>query len=90
MLETGAAGHFFVDEKYRNRKKGFAEAVSYVQRLKMRKHLGYDIVAHVVHQNNISFHFATKKDKAQWIENNSWIQIRQKEPPKVVPLWGHL
>lgn len=88
MFETGTAGNLFVEEKYR--RKGFGEAVTSVQHLKMRRQLGCDIIGHIAHQNNASFQLFNKIYKGQWIDNNSWIGILPKEPQKVVPLWGHL
>lgn len=87
MYDTGVSGGLGVLDKYR--RKGFGEAVTAVLFNKMRKVIGNDIAAHVVHQNKASLELV-KRFNAQWIGNNSWIGIRPKQPPKIVPLWGHL
>lgn len=85
MLETGAAGNLYVDEKYR--KKGLGEIVTATQMNKVGKQLGYDTVGHVVHYNKISLSMSMKMGY-EWIDNNSWIGVRPKPPPKLVPVWG--
>lgn len=86
MLETGSAGGLLVVDKYR--RNGFGEVITAKQFGKI-KELGYDYTAHVAHQNNASMQLA-KRIGGQWIDNNSWIGIRPKKPPQIVPLWGHI
>lgn len=85
MLETGALGNLQVDENYYRR--GFGELVYQAQLLKMGSEMKREIVAHIAHQNAASFHLSTKIG-FEWIDNNSWIGFRQKEYPKLIPLWG--
>lgn len=84
-LETGAAGHLYVDEQYRG--KGFGEIVLASHTNKVGKELGYGMAGHIVHYNKTSFR-VTKRMGCRWIDNNSWIGVRPKPIPKLVSIWG--
>lgn len=84
-LETGCAGNMQVDNKYQG--SDFGKLVSGMQANKIGKELGYDVIGHIAHYNKLSFHLTTKMD-FQWMGNTSWIGVRQKPFPKLVPLWG--
>lgn len=87
MLETGAIGNLQVDEKYH--RQGIGGLVALVQIAKVGKTLGREIVGHFAHQNEKSIKLADKNGN-QWIDNYSWIGVKRRELPKLVPLWGHL
>ncbi|KAG4068589.1 hypothetical protein HA402_004930 [Bradysia odoriphaga] len=86
MLETGAAGHLFIDNKFR--RKGFATIVTLAQRIKVKK-LRNDTVGFVAHQNKASQQLV-KTVGNQWLSNVSFIGICPKPSRIDVPLWGHL
>lgn len=87
FLETGAMGNLQVKDAYK--RKDFATIVTSLQYLKLIK-LGRVQFGHIVHQNDASFNFTTKKHGGKWIGNNSWIGIKKKEKTELAPLWGHL
>ena len=87
LLETGAMGNLQVKEEYK--RKDFATLVSQLQYLKVLK-MGRASIGHIVHENDASFNFNTKRNSAIWIGNNSWIGVKKKSKSELLPLWGHL
>lgn len=86
MLETGAGGHLFIDNKFR--RKNFAKLLTFAQRIKIKK-LQNDVVGFIAHQNKTSQQLSESVGN-QRLDNVSWIGIRPKPPRIDVPLWGHL
>lgn len=87
FLETGAMGNLQVKNEYQ--RKDFATFVSQLQYFKVVK-MGRVPFGHIVHQNDASFNFSTKRHDGKWIGNNSWIGVKKKPKSELLPLWGHL
>lgn len=87
MLENGALGNLQVDENYYRR--GFGELTQLAQMLKMSKEWKRELHCYIVHQNTKSFHLSTKLG-GEWIDNLSWIGIKQRPMPSLIPLWALL
>lgn len=87
FLETGAMENLQVKNEYQ--RKDFATVVTQLQYLKIIK-MGRVPFGHIVHQNDASFNFSTKRYKGSWVGNNSWIGVKKKPKSELLPLWGHL